>query len=60
MANPFITQNGTVFSRKGETDFVTGQARVAITSAMVGADLVATIPTTAPFDAVLDEQGTYW
>ena len=60
MATPFITQNGTVFSRKGEAPFVTGPARIDLTNAMVGADLVATIPTTAPFDAILDEQGTYW
>ena len=60
MTTPFITQNGTVFSRKGETAFVTGAARIDITRDMVGADLVATMPTDAPFDAVLDEQGTYW
>lgn len=60
MTNPFITQVGTVYSRKVESTFETGQARVDITSSMVGGDLVATIANTAPFDAVLDEQGTYW
>jgi hypothetical protein len=60
MANPFITQNGTVFSRNPDQAFVTGAARIEITPDMVGANLVATMVTSAPFDAVLDEQGTYW
>ena len=60
MANPFITQNGVVFARKTDSSFTSGTGRREIDEDMVTSDLVATLDTTAPFDAILDEQGTYW
>ena len=60
MPTPYIVQSGRNFSRKNEVSFVTAQARVAITSSMVSATLVAQLPYTMPFDGVVDEQGTFW
>ena len=60
MANPFITQNGTVYARRPDSSFTPGDGRKAITEDMVTSALVVTFPTTAPFEAILDEQGTYW
>lgn len=60
MANPFITQNGVVFARRPDSSFAPGNGRKAISDGMVTDDLVVTFQTTAPFDAIMDEQGTFW
>ena len=60
MSTPYIVQSGRNFSRKHEVSFVTGQGRIALTSSMVSATLVATVPYAMPFDGVVDEQGTFW
>jgi len=60
MANPFITQNGVVFARRPDSSFVEGNGRKAISAGMLSSDPAVTFQTTAPFDAILDEEGTYW
>lgn len=54
----YIVQNGRVLSRKCEKSYEIADAIYNITS--VDAHLSCVVNTTAPFDGILDEAGTFW